>query len=71
MHGSESDMQIWWTPGWKCRITAQPDGAAWVRQFQPRVIIFECHMNDCASCVLLYKMQKSTENVVKMLNFAL
>ena len=23
MHGSESDIQIWWTRGWKCRMRAQ------------------------------------------------
>jgi len=24
MHGSESDIQIWWTRGWKCRTRAAP-----------------------------------------------
>ena len=25
MHGSEFDIQIWWTQGWKCRTTSQPE----------------------------------------------
>ena len=41
MHGSECDIQTWWTQGWK-----------WL--FQPSVIIFECHTNNCASSVLSY-----------------
>jgi len=24
MHGSECDIEIWWTRGWKCRMRAQP-----------------------------------------------
>ena len=30
------------------------DGTARVRHFQPRVIISECRINDCASSVLSY-----------------
>ena len=24
MHGSECDIEIWWTLGWKCRMRVQP-----------------------------------------------
>ena len=36
------------------RLKMSHEGAARVGHFQPRVIIFECHTNDHASCVLLF-----------------
>ena len=52
IHGSECDIQIWWT-----RLKTSHESAARVRHFLPRVmrvIIFECYTNDRASSVLLY-----------------
>ena len=49
-HGSESDIQIWWTP----RLKTSHEGTARLRHFQPRVIMFECRTNDRVSSVLLW-----------------
>ena len=42
MHGSKSDIQIWLTRGWKCRMRAQ---------LECDIFVLECRMNDHASSV--------------------
>jgi len=57
-HGSEWDMEIWRTRGWKCHTSVE--GATWVWHFQLRVVLIPCPTNDCVSYVLSYgQLQES------------
>jgi len=49
MHGSEWTLKYDEPEG-----EMSHEGAAWVRHFQPRVIIFQCRTNDRASYVSSY-----------------
>jgi len=51
--GSEYDIQIWWTRGWKCRTRAQPECDI----FNLRSIIFDRRMTSYELLRWLVEMQ--------------
>jgi len=49
MHGSESDIQIWWTRGWKYRTRAQPEcdrGSSYLNVARMTVLHLFCRMTN-------------------------